>query len=345
MEIFFPARLFSFPRSPKLLKKACFLTVILFLFIALSCAAPSPKPTAIPEETGYFPRKVYSLDFHAAWETTLRGLREKNIPVAFQNKEMGIIRTEYQPGPDTPLLESIYASRYKYNIFLFRGEEKKTILNIRCVYEVKEKERERGNYTDVSSSYPDKTIPFEKELYQTLESYLLPREASRERIQKNEKMEPITPAQPPAYSPPIAVAPVGAPESKEAPSAAPAPTLPVPVPSVSTEKAGPSPKEPPPPATSFPKTKPAQQSKAKEIFPAQPKAESKGKMPGDRKIYLVTINNANLREGPSPQTKLIVTLRKGRKVEKIGESGSWVKVKIWEKTIGWVQKNLLKEIP
>ena len=52
---------------------------------------------------------------------------------------------------------------------------------------------------------------------------------------------------------------------------------------------------------------------------------------------------ASLLEEPSPKSRIIVTLKEGSRVEKIGETGDWVKVKIWGKTIGWTAKDLLRE--
>jgi len=62
-------------------------------------------------------------------------------------------------------------------------------------------------------------------------------------------------------------------------------------------------------------------------------------------IYLVTRKNANLRERPSTRSKILLTLKAGRKVEKIQESGNWVQVRIWETTTGWIFKDLLQEAP
>ena len=63
------------------------------------------------------------------------------------------------------------------------------------------------------------------------------------------------------------------------------------------------------------------------------------------KIFLLTKKNANLRERPSTQSKILLTLKPGRKVEKIEESGNWVRVRIWETTTGWILKDLLQEAP
>ncbi|NWF57393.1 MAG: SH3 domain-containing protein [Syntrophaceae bacterium] len=90
--------------------------------------------------------------------------------------------------------------------------------------------------------------------------------------------------------------------------------------------------------------------------PARSRAELKGEFPPPAKesvpirppspkIFLLTKKNAPLREGPSAESKIILTFRPGRKVEKIEESGNWVRVKIWGSIVGWVQKDFLEEAP
>jgi hypothetical protein len=90
--------------------------------------------------------------------------------------------------------------------------------------------------------------------------------------------------------------------------------------------------------------------------PAGPRAPEKEKAPPPArqvapisspspKIFLLTKKNAQLRESPSAESKIILAFKPGRKVEKIEESGNWVRVKIWETTIGWIQKDFLEEAP
>jgi hypothetical protein len=129
------------------------------------------------------------------------------------------------------------------------------------------------------------------------------------------------------------------------------PKEPPPVPSVSisqapVEPAGPEPKKTSPFPSTPPKeaqlTSPPPSKELTQIIPkAKPKARSLDHEP---RIFLITLKNTPLREKPSRKSKIIETLKKGRKVEMIGESGNWVKVKIWETTIGWTSKDLLREI-
>ncbi len=61
------------------------------------------------------------------------------------------------------------------------------------------------------------------------------------------------------------------------------------------------------------------------------------------RVILVTRENVHMRQEPSQASGIISVLRKGRKVEKIGESGAWVKVKSpWQKS-GFIRSNLLKK--
>jgi len=78
--------------------------------------------------------------------------------------------------------------------------------------------------------------------------------------------------------------------------------------------------------------------------PSPPEVAAKAVHP-QPKIFLLTKKNAHLRESPSAESKIILTFKPGRKVEKIEESGNWVRVKIWEATIGWVPKDFLEEAP
>ena len=184
------------------------------------------------------------------------------MPMSMQDREKGILRTEYIKGPDLHRQEKALSTRYKYNLFFFRDSERRTIVNIRCQYETKEKIAPA--FTNATDLYPDEVIALEKDLYQIIESRLLPLEASRRASLRG-----------------------------------------------------------------------------KETGSGAPRTETAGKP----KVFLTTKRNANLRESPSDQSKVIMTLKPGRKVEKIGESGTYVHIRIWETTTGWIQKELLEETP
>jgi len=324
--------------------RSLFPTVILLILLQGSCAGP-PIPIVSPQAPGsnlppaadYIPKKAYHLEFSAAWEGALQALRETNMPLTLQDRDRGIIRTDYIKGPDIQRPKKALSTRYKYNLFFFKESERRTILNVRCLYEIKEKSGPSfGNGNDL---YPDEVIILEKDLYRVIESSLLPLEASKRAGPRGE--DRITPPASPAvpgpgpsserpkeketiiFPPPAAAAVPAAPRPKETPAPPPAPSREIQVAS-------------PPPAP----------SPAKEVAPGAPRPEPGAKVISPKpKILLITKMNANLREEPSPQSKIILTLKPGRKVEKIGESGNWVQIRIWGTTTGWLQKELLGEAP
>ncbi len=59
--------------------------------------------------------------------------------------------------------------------------------------------------------------------------------------------------------------------------------------------------------------------------------------------YLVTIKAANVRAEANAQSKIIIQLKKEEKVEKLGKSGNWFKIKLTSGETGWVFKDLVKE--
>jgi hypothetical protein len=244
-----------------------FLAALLLLLLQMSCAKPpvrispqkEPEPIQ-PQVSDYDPQKVFNLGFISAWEGTLQSLRETNMPLTVQDRDKGIIQTEYIKGAEFRRLTKTFSTRYKYNILLFRESERKTAMKVRCFYETKEKDG--LSFKNANELYPDEVIGLEKELYQIIESTLRRAEASR--------------------------------------------------------PAGPSP--------------PSSAEQAAKAVQLQPQ------------IFLITKKSTHLRAQPSTQSKIILTFKPGRKVEKIEESGNWVKVRIWE-TTGWVLKEFLAEAP
>jgi hypothetical protein len=261
-----------------------FPAALFLLLLQMSCAGPPmqipPKkaPEPLPSQVSdYVPKKVYDLGFISAWEGTLQSLRETNMPLTVQDRDKGTIGTDYIKGAEFRRLEKAFSTRYKYNIFLFRESETRTVLNVHCLYEIKEKDGQSfGNANDF---YPDEVISLEKELYRIIEPTLRRAEASR----------------------------AGGPKAQD------------------KEKA-------PPPA------------KKVAPIPFPPEGGAKAVQP-QPKIFWITKKNAHLRERPSNESKIILTFKPGRKVEKIGESGNWVQVRIWETTTGWVLKDFLEEAP
>ena len=261
-----------------------FPAALLLLLLQMSCAKPlvqispqkAPEPIQ-PQVSDYHPQKVFNLGLISAWEGTLQSLRETNMPLTVQDRDKGIIQTEYIKGAELRRLFKTFSTRYKYNILLFRESETRTAVNVRCLYEIKEKSAlSFGNANDL---YPDEVIGLEKELYHIIESTLRRAEASRPAGPKAEERE----------------------------------------------------KAPPP---------------AKEVSTIPSSAEQAAKaVQPQPQIFLFTKKSTHLRAQPSTQSKIILTFKPGRKVEKIEESGNWVKVRIWETTTGWVLKEFLAEAP
>jgi hypothetical protein len=266
-----------------MMNRFLFPAALFLLLLPMSCAGPpirgSPNkaPEILPSSAStYVPKKVYDLGFFSAWEGTLQSLRETNMPLTVRDRDKGIIRTDYIKGAEFRRQEKVFSSRYRYNILFIRQSETRTVLNVRCLYEIKEKNG--WSFGSANDLYPDEVIGLEEELYRIIESTLLRAEASR-------------PAGPKAQ------------EKGEAPPA---------------KKVAPIP------------------------FP--PEASEKAAAP-QPKIFLLTKKNAHLWEWPSTESKIILIFKPGRKVEKIEESGNWVRVRIWETTIGWVLKDFLEEVP
>ena len=115
-----------------------------------------------------------------------------------------------------------------------------------------------------------------------------------------------------------------APPQTEAPAApsAPAPA-PAPV-SISKEKQ--------PPVTPTPP--PAEPKKEVKSIPPPPPAE----------IYVITLKNSHVRKEADLKGKVITTLKKGTKVEKIGQTTNWVNVKLPSGETGYIFHELVKEL-
>ena len=108
----------------------------------------------------------------------------------------------------------------------------------------------------------------------------------------------------------------------------PASAAPSPVPAASTVEPPPAkPETPPPPPV------------AKVAKPAGKSAE------GPAKDFFVTKKITRMRAEPNLKSKVVLVLKKGRKVEKLEESGEFVKVRLSWGDSGWVQKRLLEPAP
>lgn len=129
-----------------------------------------------------------------------------------------------------------------------------------------------------------------------------------------------------------------APAKEEAPPPPKAEPLP-PKPEVSPTPP-PPPVAPPPP----PPIKEAQPPTAPPPPPPEPKKEEVKPAPAPTAVYVITLKNANVRSEPDLKSKIMATLKKGTKVEKIGQTGDWVHVKLSSGKTGWIFHELVKEV-
>lgn len=106
---------------------------------------------------------------------------------------------------------------------------------------------------------------------------------------------------------------------------------------------------PPPPPQVPPPVKEAQPPVAPAPVPApppppEPKKEEVKPTPAAMAVYVITLKNANVRSEPDLKSRIIITLKKGTKVEKIGQTGEWVHVKLASGKTGWIFHELVKEV-
>ena len=68
-------------------------------------------------------------------------------------------------------------------------------------------------------------------------------------------------------------------------------------------------------------------------------------VPSDENLYAVSVNRANMRNGPSARNGVIAKLERGTAVQLLpSSSGSWMKLHVVKTNrVGWISKKLLKE--
>ena len=79
------------------------------------------------------------------------------------------------------------------------------------------------------------------------------------------------------------------------------------------------------------------------VRPSPPPTTTKLKATTSEKsdsIYLITIKNSNIRAAPNTKSQIITTVKKGTRIEKIGESRDWFKVRLPSGKIGHIYKPL-----
>ncbi|MBL7205329.1 MAG: hypothetical protein ISS63_13540 [Desulfobacteraceae bacterium] len=145
------------------------LTIILFCGLLLVSCNLRIGGRAMPKiDPNYVPKKVYPTDFNTVWASTLKALKENQTPVRSVDKGAGLIKTDYQTGPEKIRDLTHIFTRYKYDIKISKETEGKTKLDISCTYEVK-----------TTAHYKHEVVPggyyveaFEQELYKIIEPYI-----------------------------------------------------------------------------------------------------------------------------------------------------------------------------
>jgi hypothetical protein len=59
--------------------------------------------------------------------------------------------------------------------------------------------------------------------------------------------------------------------------------------------------------------------------------------------FVLLLKNSNVRTEASARSDIIVTLRKGERLVKIGDTGTWVNVRLSSGETGWILKSLVKD--
>ena len=323
-----------------------FLTGLIYLG---ACAQTVERigPQGVGNVDPYFrPKRVYAVDANQAWDLTLKALNREGVSLEMVNRETGSIRTDYQ---------NISAwQRTQCDIRLSPEPRNKTFIYIRCRYEGRKEATE--SFRDFTYSSPRETMKAEEEMYRKIEPYILPFE--RTLTAKEESVAKVPPMPAPSLT---AATPLPKPEAASPPAPSPPTEGQSRETSASTPKTEPSyPKAEagspiPPPAIVEEKPQPAAESLVKDAPTSQPEAPASPAPPisaSPKKLeivkepmgpYLTTIEAANVRLAPSTQSQIITVLGKGERVELVGESGLWTKIKLPSGDTAWIFTAFLKE--
>ena len=175
----------------KLPRKGLLSLLLFSLFFTDSCISSSPPGLSVPEDrTETVPRRVYALDFDSAWSRILEALEKNRIPMQLIQKKTGMMKTGYQNGADRFLLREVFATRYKFTILVLSQDPQNTIINIRCVYEIRKKSG--GAFAEATTLVPQEVESLEKKMYLLIEPTLRPHEGQQESNPKTEKTTALT---------------------------------------------------------------------------------------------------------------------------------------------------------
>jgi hypothetical protein len=161
--------------SENLPRKGVLSLLFLSLLLTGGCISSPPPGLSVSEDGAEtVPRRVYALDFNSAWSLVLEALEKNRIPMQIIQKKMGLMKTGYQKGQEMVLLRENFATRYKFVILDLSQDRQKTIVDIRCVYEIREKRG--GAFAEATTVVPQEVRLLENKMYRLIESYLRPHE-------------------------------------------------------------------------------------------------------------------------------------------------------------------------
>jgi len=298
-------------KEGKIMKKGPFLVILMLgLTVLGGCGGTTGRTVTQETQDPYFrPKRVYAVDMNQAWDLTLKAINREGIPLEMVNKETGVIRTDYQ---------NLTAwERNKCDIRFSPEPQRKTYIYVRCRYEGKKDTAEP--FKDFTYSSPREAMKAEEDLYRRLEPYILPFEKT---FMPQEEAVGKAPARP-APAPAAAVPPAATPKAE---------TVSPPPPPVVVERA-------PEPVPSSPAPAP----KAEAAAPQGPLPVEKPEIREETLSKpVMTAAATNVRLAPSTQSRIITVLSKGERVEKIGESGNWSKIKLPSGVDAWVFTDFLQ---
>ncbi len=302
-------------KEGRVMKKGPFLVILMLGLTFLGGCGGTTTGNIVTKDTQdpYFrPKRVYGVDMNQAWDLTLKAMDREGISLETVNHEMGVIQTDYQ---------NLSAwERNKCDIRFSPEPQRKTYIYVRCRYEGRKDAAEP--FKDFTYSSPREAMKAEEDLYRRLEPYILPFEKTSMPQEEAVGKAPARPAPAPAAETPAPKVEAAAPPVAAAAAAAPA----------VVERAS----EPVPPS-------PAPAPRAEAAVPPAPIPVEKPEIREETLFKpAMTAAATNVRLAPSTQSKIIAVLPKGERVEKIGESGNWSKIKLPSGVDAWVFTDFLQ---
>jgi uncharacterized protein YgiM (DUF1202 family) len=295
------------------------------------CAGSAGKMVAQQAQQGaeFRPKRVYAVEMKQAWDLTLKALKREGIPLEIVNKEIGVIRTDYQNLSPW--------ERSKCDIRFSQEPQRNTHIYVLCRYEGRKDTNE--SFRDFTYSSPRKAMKAEEEIYRKLEPHFL----SAERISPPQEEVSVKAGIPSA--PALLSEKPGSRAKAAMPS-----TLPAPVTSPAAAQAK---AETVSPAASSVTEAEKLQPAAGAAPPPRSKEEAAvltaAVLPKKAEIKeeslsapLMTVAPANVRVDPSAQSRIAAVLKKGERVEKTGESGSWTRIRLSSGEDAWVFTDFLQ---